>query len=162
MVEDRENRWQSAWLTPYLRAMEITRVKEAHRPWCIRWVERFAGFLEGKPLPLATRADVEAFTSSLRSDQGVEEWKIAKASDSLKLLLTAVYGKAWEIRSFPIFFRAAPGIAGQRGLWGAGCPIGDGVGGVPECHRQWRSSGNQEHRRISWRQQWLGPRGFAA
>ena len=97
MAEGRENGPQSAWLTPYLRAMEITGVKEAHRPWCIRWVERFVELLEGKPLPLATRADVVAFTSSLRSDPGIEEWKIAKASDAFRLLLTAVYGKAWEM-----------------------------------------------------------------
>lgn len=58
-------------------------------------VEQFALFLKGKPLPASTREDVESFTASLRSAPGAEEWKVQKASDPLRLLLTAVFGKRW-------------------------------------------------------------------
>jgi integron integrase len=95
-MDDRAARTDTTWLTPYLRALEITRVPEQQRRWHVRWVERFAGFLEGKPLPAATRDDVESFTASLRSAPGAEEWKIQKAADALRLLLAAVYGKRWE------------------------------------------------------------------
>jgi hypothetical protein len=86
----------TSWLTPYLRALEITRVPEAQRSWSIRDVERFSEFLREKPLPASTREDVECFIAHLRSLPGAEGWKVQKASDALRLLLTAVYGKNWE------------------------------------------------------------------
>jgi integron integrase len=89
-------RRDSSWLTPYLRALEITRVPEAQRRWNVRYVEQFDAFLKEKPLCASTREDVESFTDSLRSARGAEEWKVQKASDALRLLLTAVYGKRWE------------------------------------------------------------------
>lgn len=84
------------WFTPYVRAMEITGVRESQRSWHIRWVERFEKFLLKKPIATASREDVESFISSLRSEPDAAEWKIDKATDALRLLLTAVYGKSWE------------------------------------------------------------------
>jgi integron integrase len=89
----------TSWLTPYLRALEITRVPEVQRSWSIRDVERFSEFLKEKPLPASTREDVEEFIDFLRSLPGAEEWKVQKATDALRLLLTAVYGKSWEYAS---------------------------------------------------------------
>ena len=86
----------TSWLTPYLRALEITRVPEAQRSWSIRSVEQFALFLMEKPLHASTREDVESFTASLRSASGAEEWKVQRAIEALRLLLTAVYDKSWE------------------------------------------------------------------
>ena len=97
MRDDRQKHAAAPWYTPYLRALEITRVPELQRPWCIRWVERFADFLKEKPLPEAVRDDVESFTTALRSTPSTEEWKIRSANLSLRLLLTAVYGKRWEV-----------------------------------------------------------------
>jgi integrase len=59
-------------------------------------VERFAEFLGGKSLCTAIREDVESFTAFLRSRPGAEEWKVRRAADALRLLITAVYGKRWE------------------------------------------------------------------
>ena len=97
MRDERKPRPDASWYTPYLRALEITRVPELQRPWYIRWVERFAEFLKEKPLPEAVGDDVEAFTTALRSTPGTEEWKIRNAYLALRLLLTAVYGKRWEV-----------------------------------------------------------------
>ena len=96
-MDDRKPRAEAPWHTPYLRALEITRVPESQRPWCIRWVERFAEYLKKKPLPDAVRDDVESFITALRSTPGSEEWKTRSAYLSLRLLLTAVYGKRWEL-----------------------------------------------------------------
>ena len=96
MMEDRASTDNAGWLTPCLRALEITGVKDAQQPWCIRWVERFQAFLQQKPLTSVLRQDVESFIASLRSAPDAEEWKIRKATDALRLLLTAVYGKRWE------------------------------------------------------------------
>jgi len=95
-MDERKRHADASWYTPYLRAMEITGVLESQRPWSIRWVVLFADFLKEKPLPAAIRDDVESFTATLRSTPGTEEWKIRRASDALRLLLTAVYGKRWE------------------------------------------------------------------
>jgi len=80
------------WFTPFVRAMEITGVRETQRSWHIRWVERFEKFLQEKPIATASREDVESFISSLRSEPDATEWKIDKATDALRLLVTAVYG----------------------------------------------------------------------
>lgn len=95
-MDDRKPHADASWYTPYLRALEITRVPESQRSWYIRWVKIFADFLVEKPLPEAVRNDVESFTSALRSMPGSEEWKIRSAYLALRLLLTAVYGKGWE------------------------------------------------------------------
>jgi len=87
----------TSWLTPYIRALEITRVPATQRSWSIRNVELFADFLQEKPLPASNREDVESFIAHLRSFPGAEEWKIQRAEDALRLLLTAVYGKNWEL-----------------------------------------------------------------
>jgi integron integrase len=86
----------SSWVTPYLRALEISRVPEQQRRWYVRWVELFGEFLKEKPLHVASREDVESYVSSLRSLPGSEEWKIGRAKDALRLLLAAVYGKRWD------------------------------------------------------------------
>lgn len=96
-MDDSQPRADVSWHTPYLRALEITGVPEFQRPWHIRWVERFACFLKEKSLPEADRNDVETFTTALRSAPSIEEWKIRNAYLSLRLLLTAVYGKRWEL-----------------------------------------------------------------
>lgn len=96
-MDERTPRADASWYTPYLRALEITRVKESQRPWCVRWVEQFAAFLKGKPLPAAVREDVESFMATLRSTPDTEDWKIRSAYLSLRLLITAVYGKRWEV-----------------------------------------------------------------
>ena len=116
-MEARGSRPDSSWHTPYLRAMEITGVAESQRTWSIRWIERFTEFLRGKPLCAAAREDVESFIAFLRSHPGAEEWKLRRASDALRLLITAVYGKRWEpSRMFPEGARWTPGGWTRCGL----------------------------------------------
>ena len=86
-----------SWHNPYLRALEITGVPEPRRQWFVRWVELFAEFLVEKPLHAAERTDAEAFIRTLESKRRMESWRLRQASDSLKLLLTAVYGKRWDM-----------------------------------------------------------------
>ena len=47
-MEATKPRKDTSWLTPYLRALEITRVPEAQRSWSIRSVEQFALISQGK------------------------------------------------------------------------------------------------------------------
>jgi hypothetical protein len=95
-ASERRPRQETSWLTPYLRALEITGVPDSQRLCSIRWVERFVEFLGGKSLCAAVREDVESFTAFLRSRPGAEEWKVRRAADALRLLIAAFYGKRWE------------------------------------------------------------------
>lgn len=84
------------WHTPYLRALEISGVPEPKRQWFVGWVERFAAFLVDKQLHAADRADAEDFIRSLESNRRMEPWRLRQASDAIRLLLTAVFGKRWD------------------------------------------------------------------
>ena len=84
------------WHTPYLRALEISGVPEPKRQWFVGWVERFAKFLVDKPLHAADRNDAEAFFRSLESIRRIEPWRLRQASDAVRLLLTAIFGKRWD------------------------------------------------------------------
>ena len=79
----------------YLRALSQTKVPEERRQWYVRWVERFARFLTEKPLDAADRDDAEAFIASLGRRPRTESWQIRQATDAVRILLTAVFGKPW-------------------------------------------------------------------
>jgi integron integrase len=85
-----------SWHTPFLRALEISGVPEPRRQWFVRWAELFVEFLKEKPLHVADRQDAEAFVRSLESVRRMESWRLRQASDALRLLLTAVFGKRWQ------------------------------------------------------------------
>jgi len=74
------------WHTPYLRALEISGVPEPKRQWFVGWVERF----------VADRTDAEVFIRSLESNRRMEPWRLRQASDAVRLLLTAFFGKRWD------------------------------------------------------------------
>ncbi len=79
----------------YLDALARCDVAEEKRRWYVRWVERFAAFLGGRPLETAERADVEAFMMSLSGGPRTETWQVRQASDAVRILLVMVLGKRW-------------------------------------------------------------------
>ncbi|MGA7106088.1 MAG: site-specific integrase [Candidatus Deferrimicrobiaceae bacterium] len=79
----------------YLRVLSQTSVPVEKRRWYVRWVERFAAFLLEKPLDAADRDDAEAFIASLGRRPRTEAWQIRQATDAVRILLTAVFGKSW-------------------------------------------------------------------
>jgi len=48
----------------YLRALSQASVPAEKRQWYVKWTERFAVFLAGKPLDVADGDDAEAFIAS--------------------------------------------------------------------------------------------------
>lgn len=79
----------------YLRVLSQTSVPVERRQWYVRWVERFAAFLVKKPMDAADRDDAEAFIASLGRRPRTEAWQIRQATDAVRILLTAVFGKSW-------------------------------------------------------------------
>ena len=82
-------------LEAFERAARLSGIPEEKITWHVRWVRRFSAFLKGKPLHAAERYDAEAFIATLATSSRTEPWQIRQATDSVKLLLTAVLGKAW-------------------------------------------------------------------
>jgi integron integrase len=79
----------------YLKALSQASVPLERRQWYVRWVERFARFLAEKPLDAADRDDAEAFIASLGRRPRIEAWQVRQATDAVRILLTAVFGKPW-------------------------------------------------------------------
>lgn len=63
--------------------------------WYVKWAEQFAAFLLEKPLDAAYRDDAEAFIASLGRRPRIEAWQVRQATDAVRILLTAVFGKSW-------------------------------------------------------------------
>jgi len=79
----------------YLRVLSHTSVSVEKRQWYVRWVERFAAFLVEKQLDAADRDDAEAFIASLGRRPQTKAWQVRQATDAVRILLTAVFGKSW-------------------------------------------------------------------
>jgi hypothetical protein len=87
--------WESGKLQAYLEALAGCGVPEERRRWYVRWVERFAAFLVGRPLETASRADAEAFMNSISQSQNIPSWQVRQAADAVRILLVRVLGKRW-------------------------------------------------------------------
>jgi hypothetical protein len=85
----------SGYADAYLRVLSLASVPEEKRWWYVRWAERFAQFLGEKPLDAAERGDAEAFIALLGGRPRTEAWQLRQATDSVRILLTAVFGKTW-------------------------------------------------------------------
>ena len=82
-------------LDAFERAARLSGIPEEKITWHVRWVRRFSAFLKEKPLHAAERYDAEAFIATLATSSRIVPWQIRQATDSVKLLLTAVLGKVW-------------------------------------------------------------------
>jgi len=111
----------------YLRALSQASVPVDKRQWYVRWVERFSAFLGETPLHAADRGDAEAFIASLGRRPRTEAGQIRQATDAVRVLVTAVFGKSrlpargsatWGISSSP----GAPGAPDSGRLVGPGGP----------------------------------------
>jgi hypothetical protein len=79
----------------YLRALSLASVPEEKKRWYVWWAERFAQFLGEKPLDAAERGDAEAFIALLGGRPRTEAWQLRQATDAVRILLTAFFGKTW-------------------------------------------------------------------
>lgn len=79
----------------FQRAARLSGIPEEKLKWHVGWIRRFAAFLKEKPLHAAERHDAEAFIATLATSPKTEPWQLRQATDSVRLLLTAVLGKPW-------------------------------------------------------------------
>lgn len=67
----------------YRRAVISSGVPDTKVKWYLRWAEKFAVSLKGKPLRARSAEDVKDFLSGLENEPGVEPWQVKQAQDAL-------------------------------------------------------------------------------
>ncbi len=92
-VEDHRGAPPESWAAPFRKALSLRGRPEARVKWYFIWARRFAAYLSGGSLHLATREDVEGFLITLASSPGVGAWQVEQAADALTILLKSVFGQ---------------------------------------------------------------------
>lgn len=68
------------------KAMLDSGLPEATATWYVKWAQKFATSLKGKPLRSRSAEDVRRFLDSLESQENIEPWQVKQARDSLAFL----------------------------------------------------------------------------
>ena len=93
--EDHQGVPPESWAAPFRKALNLRGRPEARVKWYFVWARRFAVFLSGRSLHLATREDAEGFLTTLASSPGIAPWQVEQATDALTILLGGVFGQEW-------------------------------------------------------------------
>ena len=93
--EDHRGAHPESWAAPFRKALGLRGRPEARVRWYFIWARRFAVFLSGRSLHLATREDAEGFLSTLFSSPEIGAWQVEQAADALTILLGSVFGQEW-------------------------------------------------------------------
>lgn len=84
-----------SWVAPFRKALVLWGRPESRVKWYLIWARRFAAYLSGGSLHLASREDAEGFLSTLFSSPGIGAWQVEQATDALTILLGSVFGQEW-------------------------------------------------------------------
>jgi hypothetical protein len=61
-------------------------IPEKHADWYVRWGQKFALSIKGKPLYRRTLDDVKAFLSNLQNQENIKPWQVQQARKAIYLL----------------------------------------------------------------------------
>jgi len=100
-MEDDRSAPPEAWAAPFRKALGLRGRPEARVKWYFIWARRFATYLPGRSLHLASREDAEGFLTTLASSPGIAAWQVEQATDALTILLGSVFGQEWARTSAP-------------------------------------------------------------
>ena len=84
-----------SWAAMFRKALSLRGRPESRLKWYFIWARRFAAYLSGGSLHLASREDAEGFLSTLSSSPGIGAWQVEQATDALTILLGSVFGQEW-------------------------------------------------------------------
>ena len=94
--EDHRGAPPESWAVPFRKALGLRGRPESKLKWYLIWARRFAAYLSGRPLHLATRNDAEGFLTTLASSPGIAAWQVEQATDALTILLGSVIGQGYR------------------------------------------------------------------
>ena len=61
-------------------------VSDSYADWYVKWGQKFALSIKGKPLRQRTVEDIQRFLINISNKKGVQRWQVEQARESLKLL----------------------------------------------------------------------------
>jgi integron integrase len=93
--EDHRGAPPESWVAPFRKALSLRGYPEARVKWYFVWARRFAAYLSGRPLHLASCEDAEEFLTTLASSPGISAWQVEQATNGLTILLGSVFGQEW-------------------------------------------------------------------
>ena len=93
--EDHRGALPESWAVPFHKALSLRGRPASRLKWYFIWARRFAAYLSGGSLHLASREDAEGFLSTLSSSPGIGAWQVEQATDALTILLGSVFGQEW-------------------------------------------------------------------
>ena len=64
------------WAAPFRKALALRGRPDSKMEWYLIWARRFAAWLAGRPLHLATRDDAEGFLTTLASSPRISGWQV--------------------------------------------------------------------------------------
>jgi len=97
-----------SWAVPFRKALDLRGRPQSKLKWYLIWARRFAAWLAGRPLHLATRDDAEGFLTTLASSPRISGWQVEQATDALTILLGSVFGQEWGRMIRVQFARSLP------------------------------------------------------
>jgi len=97
--EDHRGALPESWAVPFRKALSLRGRPASRLKWYFVWARRFAAYLSGGSLPLASREDAGGFLSTLSSSPGIGDWQVEQATDVLTILLGSVFGQEWARNS---------------------------------------------------------------
>ena len=70
-------------------------IDSSNADWYVKWAEKFAVSIKGRPLRQRTPKDIQQFLSKLKNRKGIIKWQVEQARDALKILY-------YDFLKFPI------------------------------------------------------------
>jgi len=93
--EDHRGALPESWAVPFRKALGLRGRPASRLKWYFVRARRFAAYLSGGSLHLASREDAEGFLSTLSSSPGIGAWQVEQATDALTIPLGSVFGQEW-------------------------------------------------------------------
>jgi hypothetical protein len=79
--EDHRGTPPESWAVPFRKAFILRGRPNSKLKWYLIWARRFAAYLSGGSLHLASRKDAEGYLSTLSSSPGIGAWQVEQATD---------------------------------------------------------------------------------
>jgi hypothetical protein len=94
-VEDYRGAPPESRTGPFRKALRLGGRPESRSRWYFILAKRYAAYLSGRSLHLASREDAEGFLTTLASLPEISAWQVEQATDAVTIFPGSVFGQEW-------------------------------------------------------------------